>query len=247
MPPFQAAISGDEYNSVKFFISHNSKPNRKVDCIVYPSNTNMPIGKNTKGLAHLTEGGCKATALKIRRYVRRIVAFDFANESEFVEASAYGTDRPWRSDYQSHRFTMYENSGESTGDAFFEAFTAVEYQPNRSLPTGVPADIYEAKENDSLWGIAKENYGDGAAWPLLYDFNSSMLTNPENLRAGDIIFLPTVSNGWKEVKFKNADAKLISIEAYGTNNYELLVKTLCKPFRSESKDYFSCILPVFGG
>lgn len=49
---------------------------------------------------------------------------------------------------------------------------------------------YVIQEGDSLWKIAKREYGDGMQWKRIYDFNKDVIANPDRPRKGTKIRLP---------------------------------------------------------
>lgn len=49
---------------------------------------------------------------------------------------------------------------------------------------------YTVKKNDSLWKIAKAEYGDGNRWLMVFDANKNSLRDKDLLKAGQIIKLP---------------------------------------------------------
>ncbi|MGE3108515.1 MAG: LysM peptidoglycan-binding domain-containing protein [Phycisphaerales bacterium] len=53
-----------------------------------------------------------------------------------------------------------------------------------------PSKPYKVQENDSLYRIAKSEYGDGTLWQELAAFNKSKVGSNNSLRAGTTIVLP---------------------------------------------------------
>lgn len=43
---------------------------------------------------------------------------------------------------------------------------------------------------DTLWSIARQRYGNGADWRMLYAANAGHIRNPNMIYAGDLIFIP---------------------------------------------------------
>lgn len=51
---------------------------------------------------------------------------------------------------------------------------------------------YTVKTNDNLFKIAKNTYGDGCWWPLIYDLNRDTIgSNPNKIFAGQVYNIPT--------------------------------------------------------
>ncbi len=49
---------------------------------------------------------------------------------------------------------------------------------------------YIVQENDSLWRIARKEYGDANKWPLIYRANQSTIKNPNLIYAGQELQIP---------------------------------------------------------
>ena len=49
---------------------------------------------------------------------------------------------------------------------------------------------YVIKSGDTLWAIAKENYGDGNQWKRLYEYNKDVISNPNRPKKGTHIKIP---------------------------------------------------------
>ncbi len=49
---------------------------------------------------------------------------------------------------------------------------------------------YVIQEGDSLWKIAKREYGDGMQWKRLYEFNKDVIKNPDRPKKGTKIRIP---------------------------------------------------------
>jgi nucleoid-associated protein YgaU len=46
------------------------------------------------------------------------------------------------------------------------------------------AAMYTVQKGDTLWAIAKEHYGDGNKYPLVFEANKPMLTDPDKIYPG---------------------------------------------------------------
>lgn len=49
---------------------------------------------------------------------------------------------------------------------------------------------YVIQKGDTLWAIAKKEYGDGRQWKRIYDFNKDVISNPDRPRKGTKIRIP---------------------------------------------------------
>lgn len=63
-----------------------------------------------------------------------------------------------------------------------------------------PARIYEVRANDSLWGIAQREYGDGALHKKLAAYNFDRVAADGTIRSGASLLIPTreVLLAWRE-------------------------------------------------
>lgn len=57
----------------------------------------------------------------------------------------------------------------------------------------VDAKLYPVKEGETLFSICAAQYGDGALWPALAEFNKSAVPNPARMRKGVTLRLPPIS------------------------------------------------------
>jgi nucleoid-associated protein YgaU len=57
-------------------------------------------------------------------------------------------------------------------------------------PDAPAARIYTTQAGDTLYGIALRFYGDGRYWRELYWANRSMISNPNLIRAGQVLTIP---------------------------------------------------------
>jgi nucleoid-associated protein YgaU len=95
-------------------------------------------------------------------------------------------------------FTGCQNKDKSLDDAVAVSepvdFEPVEVQAMDSAPQplpGAPAgDLggYTVRKGDTLWSIAKQQYGDGQRWKDILDANPGLI--PEKLPVGKQIVLP---------------------------------------------------------
>ena len=49
---------------------------------------------------------------------------------------------------------------------------------------------YVIKSGDTLWAIAKDNYGDGKQWTRIYEYNKDVIANPDRPKRGTRIKIP---------------------------------------------------------
>jgi nucleoid-associated protein YgaU len=93
--------------------------------------------------------------------------------------------------------TIIERAGEEEDK--YVAFKLVEYSPyaikiiNNSSSTSNPKSTgyYVVKSGDTLWGIAKKYYGNGAKYTKIYNANKSIIKNPSLIYPGQKLVIPT--------------------------------------------------------
>lgn len=100
-------------------------------------------------------------------------------ELEFIEDADNGYDLKARvklREYKEYGAEFYPNANVTT-----QTLNTTTTQTNGS---------YTVKSGDSLWKIAKANYGDGTRWKEIYDNNKNTIANPDKLKVGTVIVLP---------------------------------------------------------
>lgn len=63
-------------------------------------------------------------------------------------------------------------------------------QTARPAATAPQAKTYTVNEGDTLWGIAKKYYGNGAEYLTIYNANKDKIKNPNVIYAGQVITIP---------------------------------------------------------
>ncbi len=65
-------------------------------------------------------------------------------------------------------------------------------EEEKTLEGDVKVDTreYTIQSGDTLWGIAKREYGDGRQWKRIYEFNRDVISNPDRPRKGTRIRIP---------------------------------------------------------
>lgn len=80
-------------------------------------------------------------------------------------------------------------------DNYYDAGTS--RQPVRQVSTGATTDSnareYVVQPNDNIWKVSEKVYGSGAYFRALIQHNSRWLENPRELRIGDVIRTPSVT------------------------------------------------------
>jgi nucleoid-associated protein YgaU len=52
------------------------------------------------------------------------------------------------------------------------------------------SNYYTVKRGDTLSQIAKVNYGDASKYPIIFEANRPMLTNPDRIYPGQLLRIP---------------------------------------------------------
>lgn len=63
-------------------------------------------------------------------------------------------------------------------------------QKTRPATTAPKAKTYTVKKGDTLWGIAKKYYGNGAKYTQIYNVNKGKIKNPNLIYVGQVFTIP---------------------------------------------------------
>lgn len=93
----------------------------------------------------------------------------------------------------SGRITILDGSAETTEPATKEPIS-VPATPAEKATEKTTTDFsdYTVLSGDCLWKIAQKQYGNGSQWRMLYEANRNTLQNPNQLRIGQILRIPSL-------------------------------------------------------
>jgi len=71
-------------------------------------------------------------------------------------------------------------------------FSNVQSGSSTTAPAAESSTLYVVKPGDTLSKIAKAYYQDGNKWKVIYEANSTLLTDPDIIQPGQKLHIPTL-------------------------------------------------------
>lgn len=66
----------------------------------------------------------------------------------------------------------------------------IDHPPPPHPPPPPRPQTYTVVRGDTLWGIAKKFYGNGAQWPMIFGANKGQIANPNLIFPGQVFVIP---------------------------------------------------------
>ncbi|WP_375203918.1 peptidoglycan-binding protein LysM [Hyphococcus sp.] len=77
-------------------------------------------------------------------------------------------------------------AGNTPGVGEVEAHIDIEDEPDQTI-------FYTVKSGDTLSKIAKEHYGDAMKYPVIFEANTPMLSDPDKIYPGQTLRIPSIN------------------------------------------------------
>ncbi len=125
---------------------------------------------------------------------------DLSGQDVGMSALASGTTVPVATRNAQHQFPNKSAITASAGDAGVPRHSVLhagdEFAPSVSTPATPDSNYfdglekYQVQAGDSLWGLAKQFYGDPMLWPLIYRANAASMRHPDRLQREFLLTIP---------------------------------------------------------
>jgi nucleoid-associated protein YgaU len=113
----------------------------------------------------------------------------------------YGEGRRWNKIYEANRDVLSSSSALPVGAVL--VIPVAESQPSAAesqvaaapQPPAAVAGMgsYTVERGDTLYSIARKQYGDASLWRVIYEANREQIPAPEQLRTGAVLVIPPAS------------------------------------------------------
>ena len=113
----------------------------------------------------------------------------------------YGDGRQWKKIYEANRDVLPSSSDVPVGVAL--VIPSAEGQPGAAVSetpatSSRPAAVagmgtYTVERGDTLYSIARKQYGDASLWRIIYEANREQIPTPEQLPVGAVLVIPPAS------------------------------------------------------
>ena len=130
-------------------------------------------------------GGQTADTQNVETIIYTVVSGDSLSK---IAVKYYGDSSMWRRIYEDNRDVIRNPNRIRAGMKIKIYLTKTTAAQRNDAPA---ADkTYTVRKGDSLWRIAKREYGSGLQWRRIYDANRSVIPDSMILREGQVIMIP---------------------------------------------------------
>lgn len=125
----------------------------------------------------------------------RVIITDTLNMQCTIESFSWGEQDATGDIYYSIALKEHKKIKAKTSTAdTTPASTSSSASSTREVKTSTAGGTYTVKKGDTLWKIAKQYYGDGSKYMLIYNANSKKLSNPNTLSIGTVLTIPAYNS-----------------------------------------------------
>lgn len=100
----------------------------------------------------------------------------------------YGNGENWRKIYEDNVNVISDPNKIFVGQVIVINITSGNI--TTTAITAASGNTYTVQSGDNLWKIAKKVYGKGRSWRKIYEANQSVISNPDNIRVGQVFVIP---------------------------------------------------------
>ena len=101
-----------------------------------------------------------------------------------------GSASLWRKIYEDNKATIKNPNVIRVGQNLVINLPGTATAVSTTAAVSNNANTYVVQPGDNLWKIAKKVYGQGFAWKKIFDANSNTVSNPGNIRVGQVLLIP---------------------------------------------------------
>lgn len=101
-----------------------------------------------------------------------------------------GSASLWRKIYEDNKAAIKNPNIIHVGQKLIINLPGTATAVSTTAAVSTNANTYVVQPGDNLWKIAKKVYGQGFAWKKIFDANSNTVSNPGNIRVGQVLLIP---------------------------------------------------------
>ena len=88
--------------------------------------------------------------------------------------------------------SIFEKAILAVGNTFGISKVQADEVKVAAAPAPAAPRFHTVKKGDTLWAIAKKEYGDGNKYPAIFEANKPMLKDPDKIYPGQVLRIPGV-------------------------------------------------------